>query len=173
MGHGFRDILGKNPCNPRGDQGPGRLCARSASDVPRRAIRHRQHPADQQRWQLDHQPAVGRPGCAVGGARVFGVLRCRNLESLSQRCSYSGLSPSASNCPLHSVGGSRSQGRRPSTAALIGHLAPGFWSLQAFTFFRHDFLRFVSASKNFVPGGWVLGRRMPRTCTEIPPFGPR
>ncbi len=99
--------------------------------------------------------------------------------TLSQRCSYSGLSPSASNCPLHSVGGSRSRsipmprGRRSSTAALIGHLAPGFWSLQAFTFFRHDFWRFVSASKNFVPGGWVLGRRMPRTCTAIPPFGPR
>ena len=41
------------------------------------------------------------------------------------RCSYSGLSPSAANCRLHSVGGSRSRsmpmprGRRPSTAALI------------------------------------------------------
>ena len=42
------------------------------------------------------------------------------------RCGdYSGLSPSASNCRLHSLGGSRSRsmpmprGRRPSTAALI------------------------------------------------------
>src|ERR1700721_2442547 len=40
------------------------------------------------------------------------------------RGTYSGLSPSASNCRLHSVGGSRSRstpmprGRRPSTAAL-------------------------------------------------------
>jgi len=40
------------------------------------------------------------------------------------RAGYSGLSPSASNCRLHSVGGSRSRstpmprGRRPSTAAL-------------------------------------------------------
>ena len=49
-------------------------------------------------------------------AAVFGIL--------GRRCSYSGLSPSASNCRLHSVGGSRSRstpmprGRRPSTAAL-------------------------------------------------------
>ncbi len=43
---------------------------------------------------------------------------------LGRRCNHSGLSPSASNCRLHSVGGSRSRsmpmprGRRPSTAAL-------------------------------------------------------
>jgi hypothetical protein len=41
-----------------------------------------------------------------------------------RNCDYSGLSPSASNCWRHSVGGSRSRstpmprGRRPSTAAL-------------------------------------------------------
>ncbi len=44
--------------------------------------------------------------------------------SLVGAANYSGLSPSASNCRLHSVGGSRSRsmpmprGRRPSTAAL-------------------------------------------------------
>src|SRR6266481_7573520 len=47
---------------------------------------------------------------------LFGIL--------DPRYSYSGLSPSASNCRLHSVGGSRRRsiptprGRRPSTAAL-------------------------------------------------------
>jgi hypothetical protein len=41
-----------------------------------------------------------------------------------RRCSYSGFSPSISNCRRHSEGGSRSRsipmprGRRPSTAAL-------------------------------------------------------
>jgi hypothetical protein len=52
------------------------------------------------------------------------VLRRRNSGSCIQCCSYSGFSPSASNCRLHSVGGSRSRsmpmprGRQPSTAAL-------------------------------------------------------
>ena len=56
------------------------------------------------------------PGISTFDLPQFGTLgRC---------CSYSGLSPSASNCWLHSVGGSRSRsmpmprGRRPSTAAL-------------------------------------------------------
>jgi hypothetical protein len=47
------------------------------------------------------------------------------FEEIQQRAlHYSGLNPSASNCRLHSVGGSRSRsmpvprGRRPSTAAL-------------------------------------------------------
>jgi len=50
------------------------------------------------------------------GPPQFGIL--------GRRCNYSGLSPSASNCRLHSVGGSRSRstpmarGRRPSTDAL-------------------------------------------------------
>ena len=60
----------------------------------------------------------------------FGPHRTRNSDFSATvirgdwRFSYSGLSPSASNCRLHSVGGSRSRsiptprGRRPSTAAL-------------------------------------------------------
>jgi hypothetical protein len=54
----------------------------------------------------------------------FRLLGHRNSGFWDQRCSYSGLSPSDSNCRLHSVGGSRSssmpmpRGRRPSTAAL-------------------------------------------------------
>src|ERR1700730_1945956 len=50
------------------------------------------------------------------GPPQFGIL--------GRRCNYSGLSPSASNCRLHSVGGSRrrstpmQRGRRPFTAAL-------------------------------------------------------
>ncbi len=56
------------------------------------------------------------PAISAFGGPLFGLL--------GRRCSYSGLSPSASNCRLHSVGGSRSRstpmprGRRPSTAAL-------------------------------------------------------
>jgi hypothetical protein len=49
---------------------------------------------------------------------------CNSDLGSVRRCDYSGLSPSASNCWRHSVGGSRSRstptprGRRPSTAAL-------------------------------------------------------
>src|SRR6266403_1704694 len=52
----------------------------------------------------------------------FGL--CTAVTRDGQLRGYSGLSPSASNCRLHSVGGSRSRsmlmprGRRPSTAAL-------------------------------------------------------
>ncbi len=67
---GFRDILRKNPCNARGDQGPRHLRAGAASEVPQRTIRRRQHAADQQGRQLDHQPAIGRAGCVVGGLRL-------------------------------------------------------------------------------------------------------
>src|SRR5258705_10627596 len=51
-------------------------------------------------------------------------FRSRGPASAARRLSYSGLSPSASNCRLHSVGGSRRRsmpmprGSRPSTAAL-------------------------------------------------------
>jgi hypothetical protein len=51
-------------------------------------------------------------------------FRSRRPASAARRLSYSGLSPSASNCRLHSVGGSRRRsmpmprGSRPSTAAL-------------------------------------------------------
>jgi hypothetical protein len=51
-------------------------------------------------------------------------FRANIIRDLGRRCGYSGLSPSASNCRLHSVGESRSRstpmprGRRPSTAAL-------------------------------------------------------
>src|SRR6202171_4463733 len=54
----------------------------------------------------------------------FPVLHRGNLGILGRRGNYSGLSPSASNCRLHSVGGSRSRsmpmprGRRAFTAAL-------------------------------------------------------
>jgi hypothetical protein len=63
-----------------------------------------------------HSPPLGGKKHVGLGRPMFGVL--------GWRCSYSGLSPSASNCRLHSVGGSRSRstpmprGRRPSTAAL-------------------------------------------------------
>src|SRR5258705_6630315 len=67
-----------------------------------------------------------------GFEHEVGPHRTRNSRLLGRRNSgpsagaaaYSGLSPSASNCRLHSVGGSRSRstpmprGRRPSTAAL-------------------------------------------------------
>jgi hypothetical protein len=55
----------------------------------------------------------------------FQLLGCCLIRRLRECRSYSGLSPSASNCRLHSAGGSRSRsmpmprGRRPSTAALI------------------------------------------------------
>ena len=63
----------------------------------------------------------------VGGRRKTGlwVLHCHIGIIGPERRSYSGLSPSASNCRLHSEGRSRSRsiptprGRRPSTAALI------------------------------------------------------
>jgi hypothetical protein len=46
----------------------------------------------------------------------FRVLRRGNLGIFGRRGNYSGLSPSASNCRLHSVGGSRS----PSMPAVSG-----------------------------------------------------
>jgi hypothetical protein len=61
-------------------------------------------------------PAALAPGSLIPGPPALGIL--------GWPCSYSGLSPSASNCRLHSVGGSRSRsmpmprGRRASTAAL-------------------------------------------------------
>src|SRR5258706_16336715 len=59
-----------------------------------------------------------------GGHRRFRLLGRRNSGPSAGPAAYSGLSPSASNCRLHSVGGSRSRstpmprGRRPSIAAL-------------------------------------------------------
>jgi hypothetical protein len=47
------------------------------------------------------------PAISAFGRSLFGLL--------GRRCSYSGLSPSASNCQLHSVGGS-SQGARIRTS---------------------------------------------------------
>src|SRR5206468_6501984 len=41
---------------------------------------------------------------------------------------------------------------------------PGFWSLQAFTLFRHDFWRPVSASKNSVPRGAGFSAKLDRTA---------
>jgi hypothetical protein len=41
------------------------------------------------------------PAISAFGRPLFGIL--------GRRCSYSGLSPSASNCQLHSVGGSCGQ----------------------------------------------------------------
>ena len=38
------------------------------------------------------------------------------------------------------------------SAGISGHALPGFWSLRAFAHFGGDFWRFVSASKNSVPG---------------------
>ena len=54
----FETLLPR-PRPPRGDQVPGRLCARPASAVPQRPIRHRRCPDPQ--GQLDHQPAIGAP----------------------------------------------------------------------------------------------------------------
>ena len=69
-----------------------------------------------------------RPGSGTKSGRTCSrnsvFCAAVSQESLGRRCNYSGLSPSASNCRLHSVGGSRSRsmpmprGRRPSTAAL-------------------------------------------------------
>jgi hypothetical protein len=39
------------------------------------------------------------------------------------------------------------------SARISGHSVPGFWSLVAFARLNDDFWRFVSASKNSVPGG--------------------
>ena len=39
------------------------------------------------------------------------------------------------------------------SAGISGHSIPGFWSLRAFARLNDDFWRFVSASKNSVPGG--------------------
>src|ERR1700676_102903 len=56
--------------------------------------------------------------------RKFRLLGRRNSGPSAGAAAYSGLSPSASNCRLHSVGGSRSRstpmprGKRPSIAAL-------------------------------------------------------
>jgi hypothetical protein len=82
----------------------------------------------------------GRPVSASKNSVPGGQSQARNPTALAAgiprfcvsaisgswlpRCSYSGLSPSASNCRLHSVGGSRRRsmpmprGRWPSTAAL-------------------------------------------------------
>src|SRR5258705_13428343 len=61
----------------------------------------------------------------VGFERAYsGFCAAAIPESLSQRCNYSGLSPSASNCRLHSVDGSRSRsiGASPGSAApCLGH----------------------------------------------------
>src|SRR6476619_6974586 len=61
----------------------------------------------------------------VGGNALAEPDKFRTVVwTYGRDCSYSGLSPSASSCWLHSVGGSRSRstpmprGRRPSTAAL-------------------------------------------------------
>src|SRR5258708_14916637 len=67
--------------------------------------------------------------------------------SLVRRGNYSELSPSASNCRLHSVGGSRSRsmpmprGRRPSTAALTRLGARKASEMAIFTCRTLDFSR--------------------------------
>jgi hypothetical protein len=75
------------------------------------------------------QPKIPFPAAGFGGyvrsqlRPAFPVLRRRSLVFWIGCRRYSGFSPSVSNCPLHSVGGSRSRsipiprGRRPSTAA--------------------------------------------------------
>ena len=81
-------------------------------------------------WRLVSASKNSVPGScssAQAGPRLhpeeFRLLGHRNSGPWA-RAGYSGLSPSASNCRLHSAGGSRSRstpmprGRRPSTAAL-------------------------------------------------------
>ena len=70
-------------------------------------------------------PKIPFPAAVV--EREVGQHCARNsdvIRTFGRVCIYPGLSPSASNCRLHSVGGSRSRstpmprGRRPSTTAL-------------------------------------------------------
>src|SRR5258708_40298777 len=75
-------------------------------------------------------PKIPFPAAGALNAKLDRTAHCNSdfwvtvIEILDRRGSYSGLSPSASNCRLHSVGGSRSRsmpmprGRRPCTAAL-------------------------------------------------------
>jgi hypothetical protein len=59
-----------------------------------------------------------------------------------------------------------------ASAGISGHLHPGLRSLQAFTLFRDDFWRPVSASKNSVPGSRAMNARLDRTAPATPTFGP-
>src|SRR5258706_1716641 len=78
---------------------------------------------------LSPHPKIPFPAAGLGTksgrpCSVIPRLRRGNWGIFGRRGNYSGLSPSASNCRLHSVGGSRSRsmpmprGKRPSTAAL-------------------------------------------------------
>jgi hypothetical protein len=59
------------------------------------------------------------------------------------------------------------------SAGISGHSFPGFWSLQAFTRLKDHFWRFVSASKNPVPGGGSRAPTPAALAPAIPTFGPR
>jgi hypothetical protein len=71
----------------------------------------------------------------------------------------------------HPVSANRAFPIRRQTGRFCGdfrHLLPGVWSLQAFTLFRDDFWRPVSASKNSVPGGRALSAQLDRVAPAIP-----
>src|SRR5258707_2987095 len=58
------------------------------------------------------------------------------------------------------------------SAGISGHSVPGFWSLRAFARLNDDFWRFVSASKNSVPGSRALSAKLDRTAPVIQTFEP-
>jgi hypothetical protein len=112
------------------DTTPNRAFPRgfSATQFPDLGLRGRSYIFGAVFGALSPHPKIPFPAAVVEGE--VGPHCTRNSEiwatvirDLDRRCSYSGLSPSASNCRLHSIGGSRSlsmptpRSRRPSTGA--------------------------------------------------------